>query len=166
MLSRVFMLCVLVLCCINASAQGLQQELGRDTFYYRTSFLNRTYLLDGKPVNLPVMAFFMRDIPESNNDINIAQISDQLTIAGYSIGSLFTIGGMFVTRQDKELGNGLIQLGLIGISSGVIFQIVSGHFKFEAVKHYNKAVKRNDRKKVSNLQVRLGIQQTGIVLGF
>ena len=53
---------------------------------------------------MPVMAFFMKDFERANREIQMAQLTDQLCIAGYSIGSLFTIGGLLVSRQNKDLG--------------------------------------------------------------
>jgi hypothetical protein len=131
---------------------------------YRSNFLNRTYLLDGKPLTLPVMAFFMKDFPVPDNKIKLAQLTDQLCIAGYSVGSLFTIGGLLVSRQNKDLGEDLIQLGLVGIGSGLVFQIISGSFKLSAVRSYNEAVKNRSEKDSSMLFFKAGWNGVGMVV--
>jgi hypothetical protein len=110
------------------------------------------------------MAFFMKDFPLSHNKIKMAQLTDQLCIAGYSVGSLFTIGGLMVTRQNKELGGDLLQLGLASIGSGLLFQVISGSFKFSAVKHYNEAVKRQDRKDTSAIEFKADVAGIGFIV--
>ncbi|PHN08316.1 hypothetical protein CRP01_03055 [Flavilitoribacter nigricans DSM 23189 = NBRC 102662] len=149
--------------CGDITAQVTSNDLVRDTIIYRTNFLNRTYLLDGKPLTLPVMAFFMKDYPLPNNEIKLAQLTDQLCIAGYSIGSLFTIGGLLVSRQNKDLGGDLLQLGLVGVGSGLIFQIISGSFKLSAVRHYNEEVKKYYQQKTSAIRFRASADGAGIV---
>lgn len=162
MLSRLRILCVLLFFCGTLSAQITSNDLLRDTIYYRSSFLNRTYLLNGKPLTLPVMAFFMKDYPEANRKISLAQLTDQLCIAGYSVGSLFTIGGLLVNRQNRDLGADLIELGLVGVGTGLIFQIISGGFKVSAVRHYNTAVKDQYRKKTSAIHLTLEPAGVGV----
>lgn len=164
MLSRVCMLCTFLLLCNVLSAQIINKDRARDTIIYQSNFLNRTYLLDGKPLTLPVMAFFMKDFPVPDNKIKMAQLTDQLCIAGYSIGSLFAIGGLMVTRQNKDLGGDLLQLGLVSIGSGLIFQIISGSFKISAVKHYNNAVKKIQVKDTSFLEFKAGPDGLGIIV--
>lgn len=164
MLSQVRMLFFLFFFCNLLSAQVTKQDLASDTIIYRSTFLNRTYLLDGKPLSLPVMAFFMKDFPIPNNEISMAQFSDQLSIAGYGVGSLFTIGGLFISRQNQDLGNDLIQTGLIGVGAGLVFQIISGDFKFQAVKHYNEALKKGYQKNTSVLHFKADPYRAGIVV--
>lgn len=166
MLSRVCFLGLFVLCSGVLSAQITHTDMVQDTIFYRSSFLNRTYLLNGKPLTLPVMAFFMKDFPVANNDIQIAQLSDQLCITGYSLGSLFTIGGLMVSRQNKDLGQDLMQLGLAGVGAGLVFQLISGGFKFRAVRHYNEEVRRLYQKNTSTLQFKADLNQAGLYVGF
>ncbi len=158
------MLCTFLFLCNVLSAQIIHKDRARDTIIYQSNFLNRTYLLDGKPLTLPVMAFFMKDFPVPDNKIKMAQLTDQLCIAGYSVGSLFTIGGLMVNRQNKDLGGDLLQLGLVSIGSGLIFQIISGSFKISAVKHYNEAVKRIQKNETSALNFRAGPEGVGIIV--
>lgn len=132
-----------------------------DTILYRSNFLNRTYLLDGKPLTLPVMAFFMRDFPTANRDVKMAQLADQLCITGYSLGSLFTIGGLLVSQQNRALGGDFIEMGLVGISAGLIFQVISGSFKLSAVRHYNSDIKRLYRQS-STFYLKTGAQGVGV----
>lgn len=164
MLSRVCMLCFFLFFSLVLSAQVINGDRARDTIMYRSNFLNRTYLLDGKPLTLPVMAFFMKDFPIPDHKIKLAQLTDQLCIAGYSVGSLFTIGGLLVSRQNKDLGGDLIQMGLIGIGSGLVFQVISGSFKVSAVRHYNEAVKSRAGKDTSILLFKAGRDGAGIVV--
>ena len=166
MLSRVCFLCFFLVCCGVLSAQITLTETDRDTIAYKSSFLNRSYHLNGKPLTLPVMAFFMKDFPGPNNDIQVAQLGDQLCITGYGLGSLFTVGGLMVARQNKDLGQDLIQLGLAGIGAGLVFQIISGSFKFRAVRHYNEEVQRAQRKSSSRVQIRADFYQAGLYVGF
>jgi hypothetical protein len=166
MLSRVFFLIFFSCFFGTLSAQVTHHDLVQDTIIYRTSFLNRTYLLNGKPLTLPVMAFFMKDYPSANNEIRLAQFSDQFCITGYSIGSLFTIGGLLISRQNKDLGDDLIKLGLAGIGAGLIFQVVSGNFKYKAVQNYNEEIKKIYLKNTSSIRFKAGINQAGLVVGF
>lgn len=158
------MLCTFLFLCNVLSAQIINKDRARDTIIYRSNFLNRTYVLEGKPLTLPVMAFFMKDFPVPDNKIKMAQLTDQLCIAGYSVGSLFTIGGLMVNRQNKDLGGDLLQLGLVSIGSGLIFQIISGSFKISAVKHYNDAVKRIQQNETSAFDLRAGPEGVGIIV--
>lgn len=164
MLSRVCMLCTFLFFCTTLSAQIIHKDRVRDTIIYRSNFLNRSYILDGKPLTLPVMAFFMKDFPVPDNKIKMAQLTDQLCIAGYSVGSLFTIGGLLVSRQNKDLGGDLLQLGLVSVGSGLLFQVISGSFKMSAVRHYNEAVKRILLKDTSALQWKADLDGVGIIL--
>ena len=166
MLSRVCFLYFFLVCCGVLSAQIAHTEIARDTIAYQSSFLNRSYHLNGKPLTLPVMAFFMKDFPGPNNDIQAAQLSDQLCITGYSLGSLFTVGGFMVARQNKDLGQDLIQLGLAGIGAGLIFQLISGSFKFRAVRHYNEEVQKIYRKNSSRIEIKADFYQAGLYIGF
>lgn len=164
MLSRVCLLSILLSFGSIGSAQITHNDLVRDTILYQTNFLNRTYLLDGKPLTLPVMAFFMKDFPRPNNEIKMAQLTDQFCIAGYTVGSLFTIGGLMVSRQNKELAEDMIQLGLVGIGAGLIFQIISGNFKLKAVRHYNEEVRQLYQKNASKVQLRADFNEAGILV--
>lgn len=167
MLSRVRILCFFLFCCGALSAQIPGGGIATDTIYYRHELLNRDYSLKGKPLTLPVMAFFMKDYPAAYNELRVAQLSDQLCIAGYSMGSLFTIGGMMFARQDKQLSEGLIKMGLTGIGAGLVFQLISGKYKMRAVRIYNEQVKRNEEKKHSmRVEVKTGMMGAGILVGF
>ncbi|MCB0628912.1 MAG: hypothetical protein R2824_09670 [Saprospiraceae bacterium] len=167
MLSRVRMLCFLLFGCGVLSAQIPGDQPPTDTIYYRNEFLNRNYLLKGKPLTLPVMAFFMKDYPAAYNELRIAQLSDQLCVAGYSMGSLFTIGGLMFSRQDKELSEGLIKMGVVGIGAGLVFQLVAGKYKFRAVRIYNEEVKKKgDNKHSMRVEWNAGAMSAGISVQF
>ena len=112
------------------------------------------------------MAFFMKGNPAADNDIQLAQFADQLTVAGYSLGSLATIGGLVVSRRNKALGQDLIQLGLASMGTGLIFQIISGGFKYRAVQHYNEAIKKRYHKNAASVQFKADFDRIGILIGF
>jgi tetrahydromethanopterin S-methyltransferase subunit F len=161
------MLCFLLFCGGVLSAQLPGIEPPADTIYYRSEFLNRNYLLKGKPLTLPVMDYFMKDYPAAYNELRIAQLSDQLSVAGYSMGSLFMVGGLMFSRQDKELSNGLFRMGAAGIGAGLVFQLVAGKYKFRAVKVYNEEVRQRGEKKHSmRVEWKVGVSSVGVWVGF
>lgn len=122
-------------------AQNTYNIIARDTIISVSAFPSRIYLLDGKKLNLSVMDFFMQDYPAAQDQIQLAMLTDQVAIVGYSIGGLFSLTGLLVHRQDPGLGNNLLKMGGIGIGTGVVFHIFTGVFKKNAVKYYNQQVR-------------------------
>jgi hypothetical protein len=134
---------------MELQAQNTYNTIARDTIISVPSFPSRVYLLDGKKLNLPVMDFFMRDYPVAHDQIQLAMLTDQVAIVGYSVGGLFGLTGLLVYRQDSPLANNLLKMGGIGIGTGVVFHIFTGVFKKSAVRRYNHEVKglyRNQNK--------------------
>lgn len=127
----------------------------RDTIYVKKIFLNRSYFLDGKPLNLSVMEWFMKDFPKAHDEIQLAILSDQFSIAGYGAGSLFLISGLLVYRQNPRVGIDLMQVGGICAAGGVIFQVVSGKFKKNAVNLYNAAVQAPAEKSTASYSLEI-----------
>ncbi len=127
---------------IALQGQNMYNTIARDTIIGVPSFPSSTYWLDGKKLNLSVMDFFMTDYPAAHDQIQLAMLTDQVAIVGYSVGGLFELTGLLVHRQDADLGNDLLQLGGIGIGSGIVFHIFSAAFKKKSVRLYNQEIKQ------------------------
>lgn len=110
----------------------------------------------------------MQDYPKARSEISTAVIADQLSVASYSVGSLFAVTSLLVYEPNKLLGKDLLTLGGITLGAGIIFQIVSGNFKRKAVHHYNKEVKMRRMKATGGLSFHVDFngEQTKIVIGF
>lgn len=150
----------LVLLCDTASGQSTYNKIVRDTIITIPGILHNTYLLDGKKMTLPVMDWFMMDYPAAHDEINLALLSNQASIAGYTIGGLFGLSGLLIYQRDKALGGDLLQLGGIGIGTGITFQVFSGIFKRRAVRTYNRAVINLYKKQGTAIHTK--VQATGI----
>lgn len=146
--------------------QHTYQNIIRDTIITRSEFLGNIYLLDGKELNLPVMEWLMSDFPPAYDEIRLAVLGDQLSIMGYGVGTLFALSGLFVYRQNRGLGEDLIQIGGIGIGSGLIFQFISGKFKKSAVGIYNEEVKAYYQQKTSSYRVGISGGEAAIIVRF
>lgn len=126
------------------------------------------YYMSGRKINLAVMEWYMHDFPSAKKDIHTAVVSDQLSVAGYSVGSLFTVTGLLVYEPNKKLGSDLMMLGGISLGTGIIFQIVSGKYKKMAVRKYNAAMrKRKDVKATGSVyKTQFGFSRQGFVIRF
>lgn len=140
-------------------------EIAKDTIITKSEFVGSTYLLNGKKLSLPVMEWFMRDYPSSYDAIQPAIITDQLSVATYSVGSIFLLGGLLVNQQDRKLSSELYLLGGITISSGVLLQIISASFQKKAVELYNLEVKKSYGQ-ARKLSLELGLIDGGVGIGF
>lgn len=107
----------------------------------------------------------MRDYPSSYDAIQPAIITDQLSVATYSVGSIFLLGGLLVNQQDRKLSSELYLLGGITISSGVLLQVISGSFQKKAVELYNVEVKKSYGQ-ARKLSLELGLIDGGFGIGF
>jgi hypothetical protein len=148
-------LTVLLLCCKAASGQNTYQNIVRDTIVTLRAFPVNTYLLDGKKLNLSVMDWFMTDYPAAHDQINLSMLTEQVSVASYSIGALFGLTGLLVHQQDPHLGNDLLQIGSIGIGSGIVFHFFSGGFKKRAVRYYNEDVRKLYKTEGNGVNVKL-----------
>lgn len=147
--------------------QNTYNAIARDTIISVPAFPGHVYLLDGKKLNLSVMAFFMQDYPNAHDQIQLALLTDQVAIVGYSIGGLFGLTGLLVHQQDRGLGNNLLKMGAISIGSGITFHIITGAFKRSAVKHYNKEIKNLYRSQYkAGLKLKLESTSVGIAWNF
>lgn len=144
-------------------AQSTYQSIVRDTIVTLRTFPAKTYLLDGKKLNLSVMDWFMTDYSAAHDQINLAILSEQVSVASYSIGALFGLTGLLVQRQDPHLGSELLQIGGIGLSSGIAFSIFSGTFKKRAVRFYNEDVRQLYQEQDNRVHVK--IKPNGIGIG-
>lgn len=123
------------------NGQTTYNKIARDTIVTQKVFLGKTYLLNGKKLTLPVMQWFMSDYPTANDAIRVAVKSDQLSIVGFTVGSLFALGGTLVYNQNDELGEDLFLLSGVGLGSGMLLQLFSGAYQSKAVKGYNYEIK-------------------------
>lgn len=149
-----------LLCCKAATGQNTYQNIVRDTIVTLRKFPASTYLLDGKRLNLSVMDWFMTDYPDAHDQINLSLLTEQVSVASYSIGALFGLTGLLVNRQDPHLGNELLQIGGIGIGSGIIFHLFSGGFKKKAVRYYNEDVRK--LYKIEGNQINVKLDPNGV----
>lgn len=113
-------------------------------------------------MTLPVMDWFMMDYPTAHDEINLALLTNQASIVGYTIGGLFGLSGLLIYQRDKALGGDLLQLGGIGIGAGITFQVFSGIFKRRAVRTYNQEIIHLYKKQGTALQMQL--QTTEIIV--
>lgn len=135
------LLCIGMICCFSQlSAQSTYHQIAGDTIIAHHSFLNSSYLLNGKKLNSSVMQWFMSDFEEAYESIRISNISEQVSIGSYSIGSIFILSGLLTSAQNPRISKELKLWGLLGLSSGLAFQIVSGQYRRKAVEQYNDSI--------------------------
>jgi hypothetical protein len=148
------------------TGQSTYQGIARDTIVTLRKFPTRTYLLDGKKLNLAVMDWFMTDYPAANDQIKLSILTEQASAASYSIGILFGLTGLLVNRQDPHLGGELLQIGGVGIGSGIVFHLFSASFKRKAVRYYNEDVQRLYKSEGNRLQVKFQPNRMGLGIRF
>ena len=134
-----FITCLVCSCAL--SAQPRYHDLAKDTIITLRQFPRNQYLLDGKKLNLPVMQWFMTDYPAANDQMRSAVLANQLSITGYSVGSLFFLTGLFIWEDNRSLSDELLRLGGIGFGSGILFQVISQGYEKKAVRLYNRDVR-------------------------
>ncbi len=115
----------------------------KDTIVTKTAFMSTTYLLNGKKLNLPVMQWFMSDYPEANDQIRIAALSNQVSLAGFSVAGIFGLSGLFIYQQNERIGGDMLKIGIGGLGTGIVFQLLSSAYKKNAARQYNHAVKQH-----------------------
>lgn len=131
---------VLALCNQILHSQPTLSSLARDTIVAKSDFMSTTYLLNGKKLTLPVMQWFMSDYAQANDNIKVSALSTQASLAGFSIGGLFGLSGLFIYQQNERIGGDMLKIGAVGIGAGVAFQFLASAYKKRAVKSYNRAV--------------------------
>lgn len=134
-----------------------------DTIHIEKEFLKNSYLLHGKRMNLHVMKWFMADDPESHLEIKLAMLCDQISIVGYSIGGLFFLTGVFANERNKDLADNLYVLGGASVGGGILFQILTGVFKKNAARIYNRNIR--NRRQVRGVRWKVGIGRDGVMIG-
>lgn len=159
MLRRLLFLLLFFVLSFKCHAQ-LNLGIASDTIITKTDIFGSTYLLNGKQLTLPVMEWFMQDYPASYDAIQPAKISDQLSVAVYSGGSVFLLGGLLVDNRDRKLRNNLLLMGGITISGGILLQYVSTRFQKRAIRLYNMEVKK--RYQASNVYIDFGLTPNGV----
>lgn len=141
--------CLFVLLWLSLSGQPTYNSLAQDTIITKRGLLSNIYLLDGKRLTLEVMEFFMADHPSAHSQIKVAQTTEQLSIVGYGLGSIFLLGGALLHDDNPGLSRDLFFYGGVGMGSGLIFQIISNNYQKNAVFLYNQGIKSQYRNKSS-----------------
>ena len=126
----------------NAFSQSPYHELAQDTIITRPIFFGNAYLLDGKPLSLQVMQWFMTDHPLAHDQIRVAVVSDQLAAVSFTVGGIIFLGGILVRQGDQGAGEDLMLMGGAGLGGGLLFSIISGGHQRRAVQLYNEDIKR------------------------
>lgn len=157
-----------ILCCflwptLSLQGQSTFRSLASDTIVRHQEFLGPGYYLDGKRLNLAVMDWFMSDYPQAREQIRLAVVSDQLSVATYAVGGLFVLSGVLVRGDDVNLSNDMLKLGILSGGAGVAFQILEVTFKKNAVQKYNEGV-RAHQQAMGGLSV--GVLSSGLSLGW
>lgn len=126
------------------------------------------YYMGGRKVNLAIMEWFMHDYPAARKDIGSAIVADQLSVVGYSVGSLFTVTGLLVYEPNERLGGNLLMFGGVSLGAGILFQVVSGKYKKRAVRKYNAALHSagSPRAKGVSFRSRVSWTANGVVVRF
>ena len=151
---------------IVINGQTTYNKIARDTIVTKNGFLGKDYLLNGKKLTLPVMQWFMSDYPTADDAIQVASRTDQLSVAGFSIGGVFALGGSLVYAQNKDLGQDMFTLAGIGLGAGFLLQLFSNAYTSKAVKGYNHEIKtlyKNDSAHLYLIQKDIG---GGVVFNF
>lgn len=141
MCRRCLILILLLLGVLSARSQHTYREMARDTIISKPGFLGPLYLLDGKVLNLSVMDFFMAEHPDAAGQIRVAQVTDQLSVACYGLGSFILLSGILVSESNPSASRDLLLYGAIGVGSGLLFNLFSNNHQRKAVEFYNRDVK-------------------------
>lgn len=157
-LTIAFQLCTIFACLLIA--QPTYKQLAGDTIITRQTFMNTTYLLNGRKLNPTVMEWFMADYTESYADIRISIISEQVSTGSYTAGALFLFSSVLVDESRPRIINNLRIWGGLGIGGGIIFQLISGSYRKEAVSSYNRDIKQIYRSKAGNFK--MNVENTSI----
>lgn len=134
-------LCFL-LCFLSVQGQSTYNSISRDTIISITGTFSSYYLLDGKKLSLPVMQWFMADHPDAYSQIKVANVTDQLSLAGYTAGGVLLLSGVLLYSDSQQTSRDFYMYGGIAFASGILFQIVSNSLKKKAVTIYNEDVKK------------------------
>ena len=169
--SIIFLLFVLgVICLPRTFGQRFPQYLPSDGDSILTlkHGVGATYYMKGRKMNLPIMEWFMQDHPAAKKEISGAIVADQLSVVGYTVGSIFTITGLLVYEPNKHLGQDLMMMGGISLGVGILFQVVSGKYKKRAVERYNEGLRKSKSAVIKGMSFRLDFSGEGtqLVIGF
>lgn len=138
---RTLLTFLFVLVVAFTTAQPTYHTIAQDTIITIPRFPRNTYLLNGKKLTLPVMRWFMEDYQLANDQVELAVLTNQLSVSGYSIGSVFLLTGFFINDQNRQVSNDIIRLGAVGIGAGILFQILSQGYEKKATRYYNAEVR-------------------------
>lgn len=157
------LLCIALVCCFSQlPAQSTYHQIAEDTIIAHHSFLNSSYLLDGKKLNPSVMQWFMSDFEEAYEHIRISNISEQVSIGSYTVGSIFVVAGLLSASRNPRISKELKLWGIMGIGGGMVFQVISSQYRRRAVEYYNDQIQSiylQDRRPIS-IQIKI---ETGMI---
>ncbi|MBX2873675.1 MAG: hypothetical protein KTR30_16285 [Saprospiraceae bacterium] len=153
---------------LKAQPSFRPNAISQDTILMISNGVGMDYYMSGRKVNLAVMEWYMHDFPTAKKDIHTAVVSDQLSVAGYSVGSLFTVTGLLVYEPNQRLGNNLMMIGGISLGTGIIFQIISGKYKRTAVRKYNAGMRKSKHPKARGVSYRATFElgRQGFIIRF
>lgn len=165
-----YMLCLFLWLCFTTTlyAQSTYNQIASDTIVAHHTFLNSSYLLNGKKLNPSVMQWFMSDYGEAYENIRISNISEQISIGSYSIGSLFILSGFIVESQNPRISRELKLWGVLGLGSGIVFQVFSGRYRRKAVELYNDQIQSiyQDTRQPVSIMIKIESGQVKSVVSF
>lgn len=110
----------------------------------------------------------MQDYPAAKKEISAAIVTDQLSVVGYTVGSIFTITGLLAYEPNKRLGQDLMMMGGVSLGAGILFQLVSGKYKKRAVERYNKSIREDKASLLKGMSFKLDFNGEGtqLLIGF
>lgn len=146
---------------LQAQRQPLQLPTTLDTILMINDGMGMNYYMGGRKVNLAIMEWFMHDYPGARKDISNAVVTDQLSVVGYGVGSLFTVTGLLLYEPNEGLGGNLLMFGGVSLGAGIIFQVVSGKYKKRAVRKYNAALQAGGPPKAKKVSMQTQVRLTG-----
>jgi len=158
------------LCLPRTFGQRFPQHLSSsgDSILTLKHGVGATYYMKGRKVNLPIMEWFMQDSPAAKKEISAAIVADQLSVVGYTVGSVFTITGLLVYEPNQRLGQDLMMMGGVSLGAGILFQIISGKYKKRAVERYNKSIREDRASLLKGISFKLDFtgEGTQLLIGF
>ncbi len=105
-------------------------------------------------MNLSVLKWVMLDEPYAYREIQVADLSDKVSVFNYAVGGLMICSGFFVYDANRPLSYDLLQFGGYALGGGLFFQLISGHYEKRAVHKYNQVLQQNKNTQALGLQLK------------
>lgn len=145
--------CFFLLLWTATRAQRTYNSISRDTIVTINGAFGNQYVLDGKKLNLPVMQWFMTGHPDAYNQVRVANITDQLSLASYTAAGVLLLSGVLIFGNDPNTSRDFYLYGGIAFGSGILLQVFSNSHKKKAVMFYNEDVRNYYRKGSAGLNL-------------